>query len=329
MKISKPFISFSLVFLLFSCSTEETDKNDIITIVTPVDNDLVETELAVDSSQIIQDSSITESSAIPVDTKVKEVGNIEIEPTVDEEIGIVIETALINPEDEIEVINIVEQAVIDKPSHFNWDYLLHLHVSSKGDVDYKSFKKDSEPLGKYLKLLSDFPPKNNWSKNEKLAYWINLYNASTVKLILDNYPISSITEINNGKPWDLKFIKSGNNIYSLNQIENDIIRPRFKEPRIHMAVNCAAISCPKIMNKAFVAEKLSSQLTKQAKAFVQNELKNKLTKSSVKISKIFEWYEDDFEADGGIIAFLKKYSDQEINENASISYLDYNWKLNE
>ena len=114
-------------------------------------------------------------------------------------------------------------------------------------------------------------------------------------------------------------------MYSLNQIENDIIRPNFKEPRIHFAVNCAAVSCPKIMNSAFTPDKLDYQLTKQAKSFI-NGSKNSITEGSIEISKIFEWYALDFGT--SVIEYLNKYSTTTINSDATINYKAYNWDLN-
>jgi hypothetical protein len=162
-----------------------------------------------------------------------------------------------------------------------------------------------------------------------LAYWINLYNASTVYLIASNYPISSITKLEGGKPWDKKFVESGDKIYSLNQIENEIIRPRFKDPRIHAALNCAAISCPSLLNEAFVESKLNAQLDKQCKVWVNDASKNILEEKKVKVSQIFDWYATDFKVVGGVVAFINKYSRTKVSAKSRVSYLEYNWALNE
>ena len=90
---------------------------------------------------------------------------------------------------------------------------------------------------------------------KKMAYWINVYNAFTIKMIVDNYPVSSITKLHGGKPWDVKWIELGEKKYSLNEIEHNILRPQFKDARIHFAVNCAAQSCPPILNKAWTEKK--------------------------------------------------------------------------
>lgn len=210
------------------------------------------------------------------------------------------------------------------PSHSAWNTILSENVSATGSVNYAAIKRKEGDLDAYLKLLAENPVENSWSRNEKMAYWINLYNASTVKLIVANYPLKSIQSIENGKPWDKKWIKSGGKTYTLNEIENSILRPQFKDARIHFAVNCAAQSCPRLMNKAFTAANLESLLEQNAKWFVNSNF-NKISANKIEISKIFKWYEDDF---GNIITYLNKYSTKKIEDDAKIYYLEYDWNLN-
>jgi len=211
-------------------------------------------------------------------------------------------------------------------SHDTWDQLLRKNVSSSGKVNYKAFKANKAALEAYIKLLQDNPLQNSWSRSKKMAYWINAYNAFTVKLIVDNYPLSSITKLDGGKPWDKKWIKLGSKTYSLNNIENDILRPQYKDARIHFAVNCAAKSCPTLLNRAWTASNLESNFEKQAKAFINNASFNKIDEKNIEVSKIFEWYAVDF---GDLIAYLNKYSSTKIKSNAKINYMEYNWNLNE
>jgi ribosomal protein S18 len=213
-------------------------------------------------------------------------------------------------------------------SHAVFNDLLKKYVTSTGKVDYKGLKNDKAKLQEYLTILEANPPQSSWDKNKQLAFWINVYNANTIKLIVDNYPTESINKVA-AKPWDKPIAKIGDKTYTLNQIENEIIRPTFKEPRIHFAVNCAAKSCPRLLNEAFAPEKLESQLEKMAKAFVNNKEANTLEEKKVELSNIFNWYKADFDASGGVIAFINKYSDIKIKDNAKISYKDYNWNLNE
>ena len=210
-------------------------------------------------------------------------------------------------------------------SHTIWDGLLRANVSSSGKVNYAAIKRQEATLDSYLALLAANPIKSSWTRNEKMTYWINAYNAFTVKLIVKNYPVGSITDLHGGKPWDKKWIKLGTKTYSLNNIENDILRPKYKDARIHFAVNCAAKSCPKIHNRAWTPNNLNTLFQRQTKAFINNTAHNKISANSIKISKIFEWYKGDF---GNIIDYLNKYSITKINKDAKVEYLEYNWQLN-
>ena len=143
-------------------------------------------------------------------------------------------------------------------NHTIWDELLQKHVDS-GKVDYKGFIRDSSKFDKYLRLLKEnHPNRKNWTEEERLAYWINAYNAFTLKLIIDNYPVESIKDIKKGIPfvnsvWDIKFIKIEAATYDLNNIEHGIIRAKFSEQRIHFAVNCASVSCPDLADSSYNA----------------------------------------------------------------------------
>lgn len=217
-------------------------------------------------------------------------------------------------------------------THELWDSLLLDHVNEDGLVDYKGFIRDSVRFNKYLDLLSNnHPNEKNWSRNERMAYWINAYNAFTVKLIVDHYPVASIKDIKNGIPfvntvWDIKFIHIEDATYDLNNIEHGILRPKFKDPRVHMAINCASMSCPKLQRRAYTAAKLNEQLDQAARDFLADTNKNKIAPEKAELSKIFEWYSIDFDS---VRDFINKYSEVKINKDTKISYLDYNWNLNE
>ncbi len=220
-------------------------------------------------------------------------------------------------------------------SHKLWNNLLSKYVSSSGLVDYKGFKADSVKLNEYLEVLSSNPPDNEkWSKDERLAYWINAYNAFTVQLIVRNYPCNSIKDLG-GKvykintPWDIKFIEIGGKKYDLNNIEHAMIRREFDESRIHFALNCASISCPPLRNEAYTAEKLDAQLTSQTATFIANKEQNNLSSEKAQLSKIFSWYKGDFEKTGTWIDFVNRYSETKISEKTEIIFVDYNWGLNE
>ena len=210
--------------------------------------------------------------------------------------------------------------------HSLWTKILQEHVSDNGNVNYKSIKANKIELDHFLHQLSENSPKDTWSRNELLAYWINAYNAFTIKLIIDNYPINSIKDIK--KPWDKKFIKINNKLVSLNYIEHEVLR-KMNEPRIHFAIVCASISCPKLLNKAYESSILERQLTTATKSFLTDTSKNSISKNEVQISKIFKWFDKDFKQNGTLIEFLNNFSDVTILKNAKMSYKNYNWDLNE
>lgn len=220
--------------------------------------------------------------------------------------------------------------------HKIWDSLVQKHVTPQGLVNYPAFIADSARLNAYLDLLGDHHPNDeNWSRDERLAYWINAYNAFTVKLIVDHYPVESIKDIKNGIPfvntvWDIKFIQIEGRTYDLNNIEHGIIRPRFDEPHIHFALNCAAFSCPRLRNEAYIAGRLDEQLTDQARIFLADTRKNKLSENKLELSKLFNWYGSDFRKEGrDIIDYIRQYTDQPINDEATIEYMEYDWSLND
>jgi hypothetical protein len=221
-------------------------------------------------------------------------------------------------------------------THEQWSGLLGKYVSPAGKVDYQGFIKDSLSLNAYLMVLEENAPNNNWTENEQKAYWINAYNAYTIQLIIRYYPLRSIKDIGNSiqvpfvnTPWDLKFIRIGNHTYDLNNIEHDILRENFDDPRIHFAIVCASRSCPKLLDAAYEAAKLHQQLDQQTRVFLKDESRNKISNDEASVSKIFDWFEDDFTRKGSLINFLNQYSEVRIDEKAKISYLPYDWGLNE
>lgn len=218
--------------------------------------------------------------------------------------------------------------------HSEWNLLLKKHVAQDGMVDYIGFVKDKKALQNYLDYLSTHQPTAKWGKYEKLAYWINAYNAFTVKLIVDHYPVKSIKDIKKGIPfinsvWDIPFIPMGKEKVDLNYIEHSILRKEFKDPRIHAAINCASFSCPLLRNEAYSAHQIDGQLEDAMRKFINDPQRNQVDKSGVKISKIFSWFSGDFRLNGAsVIDYLNKYAKKSIEYNAKIDYLDYDWDLN-
>ncbi|TWO33327.1 DUF547 domain-containing protein [Seonamhaeicola sediminis] len=210
--------------------------------------------------------------------------------------------------------------------HQLWDNLLGKYVSNEGHVDYQGLKKEYNKLQEYISFLQSSVPEKDSSKNQKLSYWINTYNAFTVDLILRHYPINSIKDIK--EPWQQRHWKLGDKWYNLDEIEHHILR-KMDEPRIHFAINCASISCPKLQNKAFTTTHLETQLTKATKDFLNDPERNSISKDNLELSKIFQWFAKDFKQHGSLIDFLNQYSDLEISQKAKKNYKDYNWSLNE
>lgn len=222
----------------------------------------------------------------------------------------------------------------DPVDHTIWDSLVQQHVSQAGLVDYYGFTEDSVRLNAYLELLSDNHPGPSWPRDVALAYWINAYNAFTIRLIIDHYPVASIKDIRRGIPfvnsvWDIKFIEIGGVEYDLNNIEHAILRDEFNEPRIHFAINCAALSCPRLRAEAYRASVLDAQLEEQGRIFLADPNKNQITQDHIRISKIFRWFRGDFTQDGDLIDFLNKYAPVHINDDAQVDYLEYDWSLND
>jgi len=209
--------------------------------------------------------------------------------------------------------------------------LLQKHVDEKGNVDYKSFKEDEDKLLEFISYLEKTSPSTSWSANKEKAFWINAYNAYTIKLILEYYPVNSIMDIKEKKntAWKINFAEIGGKTYTLDHIEHEILRKKFTDPRIHVGVNCASISCPKLLNKAFTEENIEEELEILMKEFINDSSRNEISSTKIQISSIFDWFKEDFTKNGSVIDYLNKYSTTKIDKTAKISFLKYNWSLNE
>ena len=215
----------------------------------------------------------------------------------------------------------------NKFDHSFWDQILKLNVTKEGFVDYEGIMKDSSLLYNYFQELSYNPPKDYWTREEKMAYWINAYNAYTIKLVIDSYPIKSIQEIE--EAWEKKFFKIDNYWLSLGEIENNILK-KFKDPRIHFAINRASKSCPVLWNNAYRADNIHAALDAQTINFINDTTRNTITDNVVMLSKIFTWHKKDFKQNAGSVEkFINKYSINLISNQDTKGFKEYNWKLNE
>lgn len=231
--------------------------------------------------------------------------------------------------------------------HGAWTELLATHVKVSPDgvnrVDYAALKASGrDKLSAYLKALEavDVAKLN---RAEQFAYWANLYNAKTVDIILDHYPVSSIKKINlggsllssfSGGPWDAQVVTVKGQKLSLNDIEHKIMRPVFEDPRIHYAVNCASIGCPNLGTEAFTAGKLEAQLDAAARAYVNHPRGVAVSGSGVRASTIYKWYVEDFGDDAaGVLAHLRAFAEPALAEKLAaaetINGYDYDWSIND
>jgi len=217
------------------------------------------------------------------------------------------------------------RVAIQAKMHEKWNALLKQFVTIEGNVNYEGFRKNRPKLTAYINSLNENMPEEFWSQDEKLAYWMNAYNAMTVDLILRNLPLESIKDID--KPWEQRYWKLGAKYYNLDEIEHQILR-KMDDPRIHFGINCASFSCPPLLNVAFTSEKVNDQLDFLAQQFINDPKRNTIASDSAQISKIFDWFSKDFKQNGSVIDYLNTYSETKINSNARIRYMDYDWSLN-
>ncbi len=228
--------------------------------------------------------------------------------------------------------------------HAGWDTWLKKYTTVKGSVttvNYAAAKNDMALMTVYLKDIQSLPKAEfeTFGPTQKLAFLINAYNALTVKLILDNYPVKSIKDLGSffSSPWKKKFFTLFGEEHHLDDIEHEMIRKNFNEARIHFAVVCASKGCPALRGEAFVADKLVVQLEEQAKSFLSDNDRNRYstTENKFYISMIFKWYKEDFVKDSGDVAsFVAKRMGATVDEvtrmkTAEVKHLDYDWTLNE
>jgi len=239
----------------------------------------------------------------------------------------------------------VMDSAVDR--HETFTALLAEHVK-EGHVDYKGLQKDAR-LDAYLQQLQETNPDTIGDDKDRLAFWLNVYNAFTLKLIVDNYPIKSINELHFGglyigtllkkTVWHKVFIEINGKALSLNNIEHDIIRKNFREPRIHFALVCASVSCPPLRSEAFEGYKLDAQLHDQAVRFFSDLTKNHfdLEDKVAYLSPILDWYERDFGGDDvAVLRFVATFLPAPLAqailaepEAWNVKHTKYDWGLNE
>ncbi|WP_246004379.1 DUF547 domain-containing protein [Marinimicrobium koreense] len=237
--------------------------------------------------------------------------------------------------------------------HKTYAEVLENHVEWREDgtastVDYPALKADPDNLDQYLERLSGVEKTSfdNWNKDQQLAFLINAYNAFTLKLIVDHYPVDSIKDTGSfwQNPWNKRFFTLLGEDMHLDQVEHEIIREpgTYNEPRIHFAVNCASIGCPALRTEPFTAEQLEQQLEDSTERFLRDETRNRFRDGQLEVSSIFKWYREDFERGwqgiDSLNAFFLRYANslglsetekEQLRQDAvDYRFLDYDWRLN-
>lgn len=235
-------------------------------------------------------------------------------------------------------------------SHAAWNRILSRHVVDDR-FDYGRLAKDRAGLDAYLDELHAVTPAQlaGWSREQRFAFWINVYNAHVVKLVVDAWPVKSIRDLGGrlfNKVWDKEFIPmealhpdGKHEKLSLDDVEHGILRPRFEDARVHVAVNCASIGCPPLRAEAYVAARLEEQLDEQARRFVADGRRNTFEVAErggrMKVSQIFDWFAGDFERDAGSVrAWIARYAPPEVaawiaESEPEIGFRSYSWDLND
>jgi hypothetical protein len=231
--------------------------------------------------------------------------------------------------------------------HAPWDQLLQTYVKPGADglnrVDYAAVKADGLPaLRSYIRTLEQVDPAS-LDRNEQFAFLANLYNAKTLEIVASRYPVKSIRDISlgggvlaalGGGPWKAKVLKIQGVELSLDDIEHGIMRPVFKDPRVHYAVNCASIGCPNLPTEAFTGAKLSQQLDSASRDYVNSSRGVRFENGRPVISSIYVWYQDDFGGtDQGVLDHLRRYASPPLERRLanvkSIGKDAYDWGLND
>ncbi len=225
--------------------------------------------------------------------------------------------------------------------HSEWDRILDAYLIEVQGLSYFKYSQvaaaDQVALDAYLQMLESVTVVD-LGEDEQFAYWVNLYNALTIWVVLEHYPIASIRDISysllSRGPWKEPLVQVEGRELSLDNIEHDILRPIFADPRIHYAVNCASIGCPNLQRRAFTAANLESLLEQAAQQFINHPRGVRFEDGELIVSSIFDWYRRDFgENEAQVIEHLREYADDELDvrlkSRDAIDDYEYNWNLNE
>lgn len=219
-------------------------------------------------------------------------------------------------------------------SHATWQQFLDNYIVIDGQnhlIRYQTVSSnDRSQLKQYIEQLANTDPRQ-FSQAEQYAYWVNLYNAITVELILDAYPVKSITKLGglfSFGPWGDEVITINGKALTLNDIEHRILRPIWQDPRTHYAVNCASLGCPNLQTQAFTAENTEALLERAARQFVNSDKGVLVLQNKLQLSSIYDWFIADFGTQEQLIEHLNQYRTQPLSNVKNIDY-EYDWALNQ
>ena len=232
------------------------------------------------------------------------------------------------------ILTLATSARAEGYNHAPFNALLADHVRGDG-IDYDGLAEDASKLDAYLSPAASFSTEA-LSRDEAMAFWINMYNAWTLKLILTKYPdIDSIKELGSlfSSPWKKRFVKIGGKTLTLGEIEHDVLRAQYNDPRIHFAINCASRSCPPLLPEAYDAARLDAQLDEATRAFINKTDNTQVKGSDITVSRIFKWYKEDFGND--IPAYINRYATgtlkkalEKTGDSPEVTFMPYDWSLN-
>lgn len=227
---------------------------------------------------------------------------------------------------------------------YNWSMILEKYVAPLDETGLARFNygalhansDDQAALADYIRSL-EATNVDDLSEKEAIAFWANLYNAVTIKVIIDNYPVKSIREIKSGfrpGPWKRDLVTIGGNKISLDTIEHKILRKTYPSPLIHYMVNCASVGCPNLKDTPWTADTLDAERDIAARRFINSTRGVRITKKGLKVSSIFNWFKEDFGGSKtGVLAHIRQYADEDlaaaIDAGAKIDSYGYSWSLNE
>lgn len=209
--------------------------------------------------------------------------------------------------------------------HERWEGQLQRYIAPTGVVNYSDWQKEQHALAAYLQALEDFPPQDHWTQDDRKAYWINVYNAATIALVLDNYPIESLGSVPDYHL--IEIFSTTDRLWSIEAIEDHL--REMNDLRVFFALHRAAVSGPQLMKTAYRSSSIDEQLDWATETFLSDPTKNQCQTKKRRLSKLLMWYAEDFGSTKAQLEFLEKYGCSNTKQSTRFSYLPFDWQLNE